>query len=299
MEESLPTPFREVFNELPLFEDFYMQMQATNLDLIDGFIEAEEHALLREYMQTERTPVPNAVFVSALSQLWIYGMYELLRTWRQRIEEISRFAKAYHATPPAQRQDFRQEKRERVRDLSKHALGSPWAGFAKAIKSSRYLEKLHFAYDQSELAFRRIEALRISLAKHEIPKSRGAAAMAPGYGRIDMGTGSIYWQIILEENEVDLVSRKTIADECRAFPHMPRKVVLSRPIQAKLAGFPKHSYGTKRVKVKLRTGRVVEGVIVSWDKVVTFIEGSRSRFDAGWIVEIVSTPRRLPRVRSR
>ena len=298
MEESLPAPFREAFSELPLFDDFYLQMQATNLDLVDGFIEAEERALLREYLETERTPVPSAVFVSAISQLWIFGVYELLRTWRQRIEEISRFAKIYHSTPPAQREGVRNEKRKKVKELGKHALGSPWSGFAKAIKSSQYLEKLHLAYDQSEVAFRRIEALRVSLAKHEIPKSRGAAAMAPGYGRIDMRTGSIYWQIVLEENEVDLVSRKTIADECRAFPNLPRKVILPRPVQARLAGFPRHSYGTKRVKVKLKNGRVIEGVIVSWDKIVTFVEGGRRRFDARRVVEIVSTPRRLPRMRS-
>jgi hypothetical protein len=39
--------------------------------------------------------------------------------------------------------------------------------------------------------------------------------MAPGYGRIDMLTGSIYWLVELRGDEVDLVSRRTLADECR------------------------------------------------------------------------------------
>jgi hypothetical protein len=31
--------------------------------------------------------------VAALSQLWIFGLYELLRTWRQRASSILRWAK--------------------------------------------------------------------------------------------------------------------------------------------------------------------------------------------------------------
>jgi hypothetical protein len=297
MQEPDTTQFREAFTELPLFDDFYLQMQAMNLDIMDGFIETQEEELLRKYIDTERTPVPDALFVSALGQLWIFGMYELLRTWRQRVEQVSRFVTAYNSTPAGQKGTFMQEKRKKVKKLGKHALGSPWADFAKAIKSARYLERLNFAYDQSESAFRRIEALRISLAKHEIPKSKGAMALAPGYGRIDMTTGSIYWQVVLEGNEVDMISRRTIANQCRAFPTIPSKLLLSRPIQAKLAGFPKHSYGTKRVRAILKDGREVDGVIVAWDKLVVFVEGGKRRFNARHVVSVVSTPKKQPKMR--
>jgi len=248
MKEPVARQFGEVFTGLPLFDDFYLRMQAMNLDILDGFIESQEKVLLREYIDIERTPVSQALFVSALSQLWIFGMYELLRTWRQRVEEILKFAAIFKSTPAARRRALVQEKRKKVRELGKHALGSPWPAFSKAVKSIRYVEKLQFAYDQSELAFRRIEALRVSLAKHEIPKNKGAAALAPGYGRIDMTSGSIHWQIVLEENEVDIVSRKTIAEECRAFPFMSSKLFLPRSVRSQLAGFPRHSYGTKRVR---------------------------------------------------
>jgi hypothetical protein len=36
-----------------------------------------------------------------------------------------------------------------------------------------------------EPLFRRIEALRMNLAKHEVPKLHAVPAMAPGYGRIN------------------------------------------------------------------------------------------------------------------
>src|SRR5229473_4710874 len=33
-------------------------------------------------------PQPLTMLVSALSQLWVFGLYEILRTWKQRISEV-------------------------------------------------------------------------------------------------------------------------------------------------------------------------------------------------------------------
>ena len=69
---------------LPLFDNVYFRMQAMNLSMVDEFLVGLESDLLAEYMEIERTPVQSALFVSAISQLWIFGFYELLRTWRQK-----------------------------------------------------------------------------------------------------------------------------------------------------------------------------------------------------------------------
>jgi len=76
---------------LPLFEDVFLGMQAFNLGMVHEFLLEIEGDLLRELLELERTP-PNTTFVSAISQLWIFGLYELLRTWRQRADEIENFA---------------------------------------------------------------------------------------------------------------------------------------------------------------------------------------------------------------
>ena len=55
----------------------------------------------------------------------------------------------------------------------------------------------------------------MTLAKHEVPRQGGAYAGAPGYGRIDMSTGSIYWQVELGRNEVTVLSRRGLADALR------------------------------------------------------------------------------------
>ena len=84
---------RQVLSRLPAFEDdLYLGMQATNLDIVDGQLRNLEEELLQVYIKEERTPVPEAVFVSALSQLWIFGLYEILRTWRQRLSDLLAFS---------------------------------------------------------------------------------------------------------------------------------------------------------------------------------------------------------------
>ena len=90
-----------------------------------------------------------------------------------------------------------------------------WSAYEQATAEPLFVDSLRKAVDRTERLFRRIEALRMSLVKHEMPGMKGSYAMAPGYGRIDMLTGSIYWQVVLRGNEVDLISRREIGEWIR------------------------------------------------------------------------------------
>ena len=71
--------------KLPFFEDDpYLGMQAMNVGITDSVITQHEYALLHEYREIEKTPLESAMAVSALSQMWVYGLYEVLRMWRDR-----------------------------------------------------------------------------------------------------------------------------------------------------------------------------------------------------------------------
>lgn len=60
---------------LPLMDDDpYLYMQVMNLGVVDEFLVDLERQLLREYMETDRTPTPDAIFVFALSQMWIFDL---------------------------------------------------------------------------------------------------------------------------------------------------------------------------------------------------------------------------------
>jgi len=201
---------RDVLESLPVLEDLYLRMQAMNIDLVDAYLTDWEHSLLMEYMEKERTPLESAVTVTAFSQMWIFGLYELLRTWRQRALEVYGFAQELRLLDETARATFISEKEQQIKEAMALA-GSEvfyWPPFERAAKDDNYVESIRKAVDQSERLFRRIESLRMSLAKHEVPKTKGPFAMAPGYGRIDMTTGSLQWQVVLQENEVDLISRR-------------------------------------------------------------------------------------------
>jgi hypothetical protein len=132
--------------------------------------------------------------------MWIFAVYELLRTWRQRIKDL---------------------KRDAQKPAVAHSAHSSLAGlyYKKQLaclrKKPAYANELDRAVNRIEPLFRRIEALRMNLAKHEVPKLRGIPAIAPGYGRIDGMNGSISWQVDLGNNCVDLVSRSSLADQLK------------------------------------------------------------------------------------
>jgi hypothetical protein len=189
---------------LPLFDNLFLSMQGQNVMLVDFHLRDLEAQLLRELIDQERTPIPDTLFVSALSQMWIFGVYELLRTWRQIIGDLKKAA-----ARPAQEAPINESRSTNLADVF-------WRQHLEEFLSSEeFRNDVEGAWKCVEPVFRRIEALRMNLAKHEIPKSKGERAMAPGYGRIDYSDGSIYWTVDLGKNEVEMVSRRSLSDHLR------------------------------------------------------------------------------------
>ncbi|HEY0013743.1 MAG TPA: hypothetical protein VGB79_12930 [Allosphingosinicella sp.] len=204
-----------VFEELPLFGHLYLNMQAQNIALTDIDLREMEGSLLREYIQMERTPLMSAMRVSAWSQMWVFAFYELMRTWRQRAKEVRDYASALQksADPEGTKAEFR-EKFARAAQLSRTAEVFDLHPFEEAEDApAEMIGRIERASEIVEPLFRRLEAIRMTLAKHEVPKTRGMPATAPGYGRIDLSTGSIYWMIDYKDGTSDIISRRGLADE--------------------------------------------------------------------------------------
>lgn len=279
----------EAFQTIPLFDEPYLSMQVMNLHVVDNFLEDQETDLLNQYMETERTPLQTTIFVSALSQMWIFALYELLRTWRQRTRNILQWAKDFGATPGHERTARLAAKKHQVEARAADPRGAVilyWPAYEQAAVDPLFADSLRKAFDRSERLFRRIEALRMSLAKHEIPRMTGSYALTPGYGRIDMMTGSIYWQVVLVGDEVDIISRRDIADDCRRLALNYEIAILPERIQQKIKNLPDHSYGVKRITVITDDGTVHTGVYVAWGKEIIRVENEETvRFDVNRIVE--------------
>ena len=140
------------------------------------------------------------MFVSALSQMWIFGLYELLRTWRARIRSLTKW-KDSGAIP---------EMLRRVQG-DDHNLA--------ALMKSRHLERMrddpgfktritaHF--DTMEHVFRMTESIRMNLAKHEIQGKPNSMVRAPGYGRINSHCGALDFES--DAQEITVTSSSTDA----------------------------------------------------------------------------------------
>jgi len=293
--EKQSVSLTEAIQSLPVLDDEpYLYMQVMNLGIVDGFLVDLERQLLREYMETERTPLPDALLVSALSQLWIFGVYELLRTWRQRWREVLRFSDELEKLSGPMREAHIARNKAKLQAASPYSddMTIPqWRSFERVANDRDFLSGARKAYASSEFLSRKIEALRVHLAKHEMPKVKGSIALAPGYGRIDMSNGSIYWQVLLRGNEVDLISRRDIADACRALVEDRSQYILPPDVQKKIAQIPESSYGAKRVTLKLSDGAEYHKVFVLWNKEVASVgDYEYIPFDVGKVVDVFEEP---------
>ena len=201
---------------IPLCDDLWLGMQARNIAIVDfGIIRDMEDSALAAYMEHERTPTDILLPLSALSQMWIFSLYEFLRTWRQRADELIEIATNYATQAEADRAAFLKSAVKKAEEKEKFILIAPrfYSEHAKQISDPKFVESLKGYYAATEGLFRSVEALRVTLAKHEVPKTRGLIAEAPGYGRMSYADGSMYWFITLKDNSQIKVDRREVSDE--------------------------------------------------------------------------------------
>ena len=66
-----------------------------------------------------------------------------------------------------------------------------------------------------------MEALRVSIAKHEFRGQKNSVAQMPTHGRINRWCGSIDFELENEGAIMGTISRRDIADELRMIPDLP------------------------------------------------------------------------------
>ena len=116
-------------------------------------------------------------------------------------------------------------------------------------------------------------------------------AGAPGYARIDMSNGSMQWQLELGRNEIEIVSRRGLADALRALAKQNDRI-LPAPVQEKVATLERDGYGLNRVVAVLDDGTEVPGVRVLWATEVVAVDAQEGiPFVVGTVVDVRADPR--------
>lgn len=198
---------------LTLFQDAYLGMQANNLAVVDDFLNGIEKRVLRRLFDEERTPIDDAVFLNAQSQMWIFAAYEVMRTWRQRAKDMIK----WHQNGGLQLKLAALEADQGFRHYGNERRA---AMLREVIADSSVVDRLRDDVKRTHMLFARMEYLRISLAKHEVAGKAKAAAIAPGYGRINSWCGALDYELSNGKYILGFVNRRDIADSIRAIPDL-------------------------------------------------------------------------------
>lgn len=66
-------------------DDPFLRMQAFNLAIVDQWLTGLEYQVLQKLVDEERTPLPEAAFLSAQSQMWIFAAIKAIRSKQSRL----------------------------------------------------------------------------------------------------------------------------------------------------------------------------------------------------------------------
>lgn len=193
---------------LPFFEDdLYLGMQGMNVGVVDSVITQQEYALLKEWFEIERTPTEMAMAVSALSQMWIYGLYEALRMWRDRRFQFNKLLSNGGIDPKlesmAEGEPSNMTVEVRMRQLKRFQ------------NEETYRHRIDETWEKIEPVYRLTELFRMNLAKHCAPGKDGIVPRAPGYGRINRWCGAMGYELVEGDGSYSYLNRRDIADALR------------------------------------------------------------------------------------
>jgi hypothetical protein len=191
--------------------DPYLRMQATNTGLVDRWLIDIEESVQRGLIAEEHTAA-DATFLSALTQMWIYATYEVMRTWRQRAKEVLKLVRngGLHLKIDALEEELGYE--HTGRELRAKQLREVQENPELVVKIEKDLRRTHIIFAQ-------LEFLRVAFAKHEVKGRPNMIAVAPGYGRIDNWTGSLKYELSNGRCIMGYISRREISDAIRAIHH--------------------------------------------------------------------------------
>ncbi len=211
-EEIGLSELRDALGRLQLFgDDPYLRMQAFNLALVDQTLTRLEYEVLEKLNAEERTPIPETAHLSALSQMWIFATYELMRTWRQRAQNMIKWAE--NGGLEAKLKEFE-------KDLGYQHFGRQFRAqqIKRVLADASIVGKIKDDLRRTHILFAQMAAVRISLAKHEVKGRPNSVALMPGYGRINRWCGSLDFEMENGVGSMGYLSRRDIAEGIRAFP---------------------------------------------------------------------------------
>ncbi len=191
-----------------LGDDPFLRMQATNIALIDKWLMSLEVEGLRARARDEHFEIAGGVFLNAQSQMWLFAVYELLRTWRERAKKI----RVWVDNGGLSQKIASLRQNTSVVHVSNSILADLLARIATDPSVAAGIED---DLARTHVVFHQLEFLRVALAKHEVSGRPKRLANAPGHARLNMWTGSMSYELSNGAVILDEMTRRDFADGLR------------------------------------------------------------------------------------
>jgi hypothetical protein len=229
--EEVPWNMLEWRDSIPLCDDLWLGMQAQNIAIVDRIVRHFEQQALDGFYDTDRFSMDDLLPLSAMSQVWVFALYEFLRTWLQRASTLIGYAEKLAALRTAkERAEYVITVETMVREKARHVKAAPvfyYEHIAK-IGDQKFIKSIRDYRQSIKELFRDVEAIRIPLAKHEIAGSKNHKlfAEAPGYGRVNQLSGSMYWHVVFADGALGIIDRHSLADRFFGTERPPERSAL-------------------------------------------------------------------------
>ena len=212
----------ESLHRLPMIEVIALRSHAQDICYVDALCREFESALASQYAKDDKPDPEILIPLRGLSRFWLFGLYEFLRTWSQLTTLILSVNKTALA---------RKRKGESASDIQiavfqiveRTKPKGPGLLFNDPALVSRLKQVAdgdHGVVRAVEEAKRRlgpifsdVEAARVKLAKHAMPRQPDSQLFDAGYVRIERVTGSLFFFSDKADGSQSVLTRQNIASD--------------------------------------------------------------------------------------
>jgi hypothetical protein len=156
---------------IPLCDDLWLGMQAQNIAIVDRIVRHFEHEALEGFYKNDSFSIDDLYSLSAMTQVWVFALYEFLRTWLQRASKLIGYGERSAALKTdEERAAYLKTIEVEAQEKAKHVKLAPvfYYEHVAQVGDEKFIKSVRDYRESIKELLRDVEAIRMPLAKHEI-----------------------------------------------------------------------------------------------------------------------------------
>jgi len=156
---------------IPLCDDLWLGMQAQNIAIVDRIVRHFEHEALEGFYKNDSFSIDDLYSLSAMTQVWVFALYEFLRTWLQRTSKLIGYGERSAALKTdEERAAYLKTIEVEAQEKAKHVKLAPvfYYEHVAQVGDEKFIKSVRDYRESIKELLRDVEAIRMPLAKHEL-----------------------------------------------------------------------------------------------------------------------------------